>query len=211
MSMQYMSMVLGPVMTNCYIVYDSETRDAMVIDPAWNYRKIDQALQDNQLHLQFIFLTHGHADHIGALQELRNYKNVPVYVGKGDVDLISNSRNNLSMFMGKEIKCESPDYVVTDGEIITLGHLKFTALETPGHTPGGISLYGEGVVFSGDTLFRYSVGRTVLYGGSAKILIDSINTKLMPLPDDTVVLPGHGPSSTIGEERRGNPYLDGGW
>lgn len=211
MSMQYMSMVLGPVMTNCYIVYDSETRDAMVIDPAWNYRKIDQALQDNQLHLQFIFLTHGHADHIGALQELRNYKNVPVYVGKGDVDLISNSRNNLSMFMGKEIKCESPDYVVTDGEIITLGHLKFTALETPGHTPGGISLYGEGVVFSGDTLFRYSVGRTDLYGGSAKILIDSINTKLMPLPDDTVVLPGHGPSSTIGEERRGNPYLDGGW
>lgn len=168
MSMQYMSMVLGPVMTNCYIVYDSETRDAMVIDPAWNYRKIDQALQDNQLHLQFIFLTHGHADHIGALQELRNYKNVPVYVGKGDVDLISNSRNNLSMFMGKEIKCESPDYVVTDGETITLGHLKFTALETPGHTPGGISLYGEGVVFSGDTLFRYSVGRTDLYGGSAK-------------------------------------------
>lgn len=211
MSMQYMSMVLGPVMTNCYIVYDSETRDAMVIDPAWNYRKIDQALQDNQLHLQFIFLTHGHADHIGALQELRNYKNVPVYVGKGDVDLISNSRNNLSMFMGKEIKCESPDYVVTDGEIIMLGHLKFTALETPGHTPGGISLYGEGVVFSGDTLFRYSVGRTDLYGGSAKTLIDSINTKLMPLPDDTVVLPGHGPSSTIGEERRGNPYLDGGW
>lgn len=211
MSMQYMSMVLGPVMTNCYIVYDSETRDAMVIDPAWNYRKIDQALQDNQLHLQFIFLTHGHADHIGALQELRNYKNVPVYVGKGDVDLISNSRNNLSMFMGKEIKCESPDYVVTDGEIITLGHLKFTALETPGHTPGGISLYGERVVFSGDTLFRYSVGRTDLYGGSAKTLIDSINTKLMPLPDDTVVLPGHGPSSTIGEERRGNPYLDGGW
>lgn len=211
MSMQYMSMVLGPVMTNCYIVYDSETRDAMVIDPAWNYRKIDQALQDNQLHLQFIFLTHGHADHIGALQELRNYKNVPVYVGKGDVDLISNSRNNLSMFMGKEIQCESPDYVVTDGEIITLGHLKFTALETPGHTPGGISLYGEGVVFSGDTLFRYSVGRTDLYGGSAKTLIDSINTKLMPLPDDTVVLPGHGPSSTIGEERRGNPYLDGGW
>lgn len=211
MSMQYMSMVLGPVMTNCYIVYDSETRDAMVIDPAWNYRKIDQALQDNQLHLQFIFLTHGHADHIGALQELRNYKNVPVYVGKGDVDLISNSRNNLSMFMGKEIKCESPDYVVTDGEIITLGHLKFTALETPGHTPGGISLYGEGVVFSGDTLFRYSVGRTDLYGGSAKTLIDSINTKLKPLPDDTVVLPGHGPSSTIGEERRGNPYLDGGW
>ena len=211
MSMKYMSMVLGPVMTNCYIVYDSETKDAMVIDPAWDYQKIDQSLQQQQLHLKLIFLTHGHADHIGALQELRNYKQVPVYVGKGDKELISNSRNNLSLFMGKEIKCESPDHVVTDGEVIRLENLKFTALETPGHTPGGISLYGEGVVFSGDTLFRYSVGRTDLYGGSANTLINSINKKLMPLPDDTVVLPGHGPSSTIGEERKGNPYLDGGW
>ncbi|WP_301859828.1 MBL fold metallo-hydrolase [uncultured Megasphaera sp.] len=211
MSMRYMTMVLGPVMTNCYIVYDSETRDAMVIDPAWDYPKIDQALKDHQLKLKLIFLTHGHADHIGALQELRQYTKAPVYVGEGDKDLITNSRNNLSLFMGKSIVCDSPDHVVTDGEHIQLGHLKFTVLTTPGHTPGGVSLYGEGVVFSGDTLFRYSVGRTDLYGGSASLLIDSINTKLMPLPDDTVVLPGHGPATTIGEERRGNPYLDGGW
>ena len=84
-------------------------------------------------------------------------------------------------------------------------------IETPGHTPGGLCLYGEGVVFSGDTLFRYSVGRTDLYGGSSRTLISSINNKLMSLPDDTVVLPGHGPESTIGEERRGNPFLYGGW
>ena len=88
MSMKYMSMVLGPVMTNCYIVYDSETKDAMVIDPAWDYQKIDQALQQHQLQLKLIFLTHGHADHIGALQELRNYKQVPVYVGKGDKESV---------------------------------------------------------------------------------------------------------------------------
>ncbi len=145
------------------------------------------------------------------MQELRNYSHVPVYVGKGDKELISNSHNNLSLFMGTPIECDSPDHVVADGERISLGTLSFTVLETPGHTPGGVSLYGEGVVFSGDTLFRYSVGRTDLYGGNARILIDSINTKLMALPDDTVVLPGHGPASTIGEERRGNPYLDGGW
>ncbi|KMO86002.1 beta-lactamase [Megasphaera cerevisiae DSM 20462] len=211
MSMKYMTMMLGPIMTNCYIVYDSETKDAMVIDPAWDYEKIDQALGDHQLKLQLIFLTHGHADHIGALQELRNYKHVPVYIGEGDVDLISNSRNNLSAFMGKPIECTSPDHIVHDGETLQLGNLTFTILETPGHTPGGLSLYGGGVVFSGDTLFRYSVGRTDLYGGSTATLIDSIHRKLMTLPDDTVVLPGHGPATQIGEERRNNPYLDGGW
>ncbi len=211
MSMKYMTMMLGPIMTNCYIVYDSNTRDAMVIDPAWDYKKIDQALNDHQLILRLIFLTHGHADHIGALQELRNYKNVPVYIGAGDKDLISNSRNNLSLFMGAPIECTSPDHVMQDGEEIRLGSLVFTVLETPGHTPGGISLYGEGVVFSGDTLFRYSVGRTDLYGGSSRILIQSINDKLMTLPKETVVLPGHGPATTVGEELRGNPYLYGGW
>lgn len=211
MSMKYMTMMLGPVMTNCYIVYDSETKDAMVVDPAWDYDKINQALEDHQLHLKFIFQTHGHADHIGALQELRNRKNVPVYIGEGDKDLISNSRNNLSLFMGHPIECTSPDYIAHEGDTITLGNLSFTVIETPGHTPGGLCLYGEGVVFSGDTLFRYSVGRTDLYGGSSRTLISSINNKLMSLPDDTVVLPGHGPESTIGEERRGNPFLYGGW
>ena len=208
---KYMTMMLGPIMTNCYVVYDSETKDAMVVDPAWSCGKILQALEDHQLKLKFIFLTHGHADHIGALQELRNSTGVPVYIGAGDKDLISNSHNNLSLFMGKPIECDSPDYIAHDGDVIELGNLRFTVLETPGHTPGGLSLFGEGVVFSGDTLFRYSVGRTDLYGGSSKVLLKSILDKLMVLPKETVVLPGHGPASTIGEELRGNPYLDGGW
>ena len=100
MSMQYISMELGPIMTNCYIVYDSDTKEAMVVDPAWAYNTIDMALSRYELDLKFIFLTHGHADHIGALQELRQRKNVPVYVGAGDAGLISNSHHNLSMFMG---------------------------------------------------------------------------------------------------------------
>lgn len=211
MSMKYISMELGPIMTNCYIVYDTDTKEAMVVDPAWDYPAIDKALTSHGLTLKFIFLTHGHADHIGALQELRQRKNVPVYVGAGDADLISNSHNNLSLFMGQAIECTSADHLVKDGDELTWGHLHFTVLETPGHTPGGLSLYGEGVVFSGDTLFRYSVGRTDLYGGSSKTLLHSLETKLMTLPDNTLVLPGHGPATSIGDERRGNPFLDGGW
>ena len=113
--------------------------------------------------------------------------------------------------MGQAIECTSADHLVKDGDELTLGHLHFTVLETPGHTPGGLSLYGEGVVFSGDTLFRYSFGRTDLYGGSSKTLLHSLETKLMTLPDNTLVLPGHGPATSIGDERRGNPFLDGGW
>ncbi|MCI1248094.1 MAG: MBL fold metallo-hydrolase [Megasphaera sp.] len=211
MSMKYLTMVLGPISTNCYIVYDSDSRDAMVVDPAWDFQRIDKELKDHTLKLRMIYLTHGHADHIGALQEMRNYYDVPVYIGAGDIDLISNSKNNLSLFMGKKIECTSPDKIVHEGDTITLGSLSFNVLETPGHTPGGTSLYGHGVVFSGDTLFRYSVGRTDLYGGSTQQLIDSINTKLMKLPDDTIVLTGHGPATRIGDECNTNPYLDGGW
>lgn len=118
----------------------------MVIDPAWDYDFINSELEKYGLHLQFIFLTHGHADHIGALQQLRTLKNVPVYIGAGDATLISNSRNNLSLFMGRVIECTSADYIAHDGDTIKLGSLSFKVLETPGHTPGGLSLYGEGVV-----------------------------------------------------------------
>jgi len=207
--MKILTMQLGPIETNCYIVYDEDTREAMVIDPAWDYERIDKALTDHDLTIKKIFLTHGHADHIGALQELRNHKNVPVYVSKKDSGLIQNSKNNLSMFMGKKIECASPEYTVSDGVTIRVGSTVFTVYETPGHTPGGVCLYGGGVVFSGDTLFQYSIGRTDLYGGSYEQLIASIETKLIPLPDDTIVLPGHGPSTTIGDERHGNPYLEG--
>ena len=202
MAIQYKTLPLGPLETNCYIVYDDVEKEAFLID---------KALDVLGVTLRFVFLTHGHADHIGALQEVRNHKDVPVYIGKGDVDLIANSRNNLSMFLGKEIVITSPEHIVTDGEVINFAGVPFKVIETPGHTPGGLCLYGAGLLFAGDTLFRCSVGRTDFYGGDSHVLVSSIEEKLMKLPDDTVVLPGHGPATDIGYERRNNPFLGGGW
>ena len=211
MAIQYKTLPLGPLETNCYIVYDDVEKEAFLIDPAWDYKRIDKALDVLGVTLRFVFLTHGHADHIGALQEVRNHKDVPVYIGKGDVDLIANSRNNLSMFLGKEIVITSPEHIVTDGEVINFAGVPFKVIETPGHTPGGLCLYGAGLLFAGDTLFRCSVGRTDFYGGDSHVLVSSIEEKLMKLPDDTVVLPGHGSATDIGYERRNNPFLGGGW
>ena len=211
MAIQYKTLPLGPLETNCYIVYDDVEKEAFLIDPAWDYERIDKALDVLGVTLRFVFLTHGHADHIGALQEVRNHKDVPVYIGKGDVDLIANSRNNLSMFLGKEIVITSPEHIVTDGEVINFAGVPFKVIETPGHTPGGLCLYGAGLLFAGDTLFRCSVGRTDFYGGDSHVLVSSIEENLMKLPDDTVVLPGHGPATDIGYERRNNPFLGGGW
>lgn len=211
MAIQYKTLPLGPLETNCYIVYDDVEKEAFLIDSAWDYERIDKALDVLGVTLRFVFLTHGHADHIGALQEVRNHKDVPVYIGKGDVDLIANSRNNLSMFLGKEIVITSPEHIVTDGEVINFAGVPFKVIETPGHTPGGLCLYGAGLLFAGDTLFRCSVGRTDFYGGDSHVLVSSIEEKLMKLPDDTVVLPGHGPATDIGYERRNNPFLGGGW
>ena len=211
MAIQYKTLPLGPLETNCYIVYDDVEKEVFLIDPAWDYERIDKALDVLGVTLRFVFLTHGHADHIGALQEVRNHKDVPVYIGKGDVGLIANSRNNLSMFLGKEIVITSPEHIVTDGEVINFAGVPFKVIETPGHTPGGLCLYGAGLLFAGDTLFRCSVGRTDFYGGDSHVLVSSIEEKLMKLPDDTVVLPGHGPATDIGYERRNNPFLGGGW
>ncbi len=201
-------LVLGPLDSNCFIVGAEPDKAGMIIDPADEAQVIFKTVRELGLDIKYIVLTHGHLDHIGALKEVRDKIGAEVAVHGADVSLLKDhSLGNLfGLFYPEPLP---PDRLLEDGDSLDVGDLRFQVLHTPGHSPGGICLLGHGVVFSGDTLFNYGIGRTDLPGGSYSQLMNSIHTKLMVLPDDTVVYPGHGPDSTIGAERKGNPFLRG--
>ncbi len=210
--LKIIAMVLGPLATNGYIVFDEETKNAMIIDPADEAKKLNDTLKKHDLTLKKIVLTHAHADHIGALNELREqYPDVPVIMHPADTEYMSDPVLNLSAYQFGDIICEPADEYVSAGDTITLDSISLEVRETPGHTPGGISLYAAdpGVVFSGDALFNGSVGRTDFKNGSMEVLLKGIREELMTLPDETLVLSGHGPATTIGKERQWNPFLGG--
>ena len=197
---------LGPFATNCYIVGSESNREGMIVDPADKAKEILKKVEDLQLDIKLIALTHGHVDHIGALKKIKEATGAEVAIHGDDAKSLRNQL--MRMLFGFFYPTPPPpDRVLKDGDSIEVGDLHFSVLHTPGHTPGGICLLGEGVVFSGDTLFNHSVGRTDLPGGSYNKLMNSIQTRLMTLPDETIVYPGHGPETTIGAERKGNPYL----
>jgi len=201
-------LVVGPFASNCYIVGSPSDKEGMIIDPGDKAKEILKKVEDLGLDIKLIVLTHGHIDHTGALKEVKEATGAEVAI-HGD-DARSLRRQLLSIIFGLFYPTPPPpDRLLKDGDSIDVGDLHFVVLHTPGHTPGGICLLGQGVVFSGDTLFNYSIGRTDLPGGSYSKLMNSIQTKLMTLPDNTVVYPGHGNETTIGAERRGNPYLQG--
>lgn len=210
--MKIIALTLGALATNAYIVFDESTKHALVIDPAGEADVLIETLEKHDLDVKKIVLTHGHADHIGALNELRNnYPDTTVIMHAADTDYLTNPKLNLSAYQMERIVCEPADEYVKAGDVITLDDILLEVKETPGHTPGGISLYlpQAGVVFSGDALFNGSVGRTDFPGGSMRDLLAGIQRELLVLPDDTVVLSGHGPSTTIGAEKVQNPFLGG--
>ena len=197
---------VGLFASNCYIVGSEANREGMIIDPGDEAQQILSRVKELELDIKYIILTHGHIDHIGALKEIKEATGAQVAIHTDDVRTLK--QKLLSIFLGiRHRSPPPPDWLLEDGDTISLGNLKFTVLHTPGHTPGGICLLGEGVLFSGDTLFNYGVGRADLPGGSYSQLIDSIRNRLMVLPDEVAVYPGHGPETTIGAERRGNPFL----
>jgi glyoxylase-like metal-dependent hydrolase (beta-lactamase superfamily II) len=205
--MQILRMEVGSLGTNCYIIWCEETKKAAVIDPGGDAAAILTKIRDEKLAVEYIINTHGHGDHIGAVSKVKQATNAAVLIHAADADMLISSAKNLSMYMGPGITCDPADRTVREGDVVSFGSVSLTVLETPGHTAGGICLLTEGVVFSGDTLFAESIGRTDFPGGSYSQLINSIRQKLMVLPDDYTVYPGHGPSTTIGWERKRNPFI----
>ena len=196
--------VVGGLETNCYIFADLDSKEAAVIDPGSDGDdNIKLEIEKNELKLKCIIKTHGHGDHISSNRKFK----APVYIHRLDADFLEDSELNMSASFGFAIKSPPASRLLEDGDIIEIGSLKLKVIHTPGHTPGSISLLSDGIVFTGDTLFMGGVGRTDLAYGSDEQLINSIKYKLLTLDEKTVIYPGHGPSSTIGKEKRENSFI----
>lgn len=206
--MQIWGKELGDFGTNCYIIQCTQTGAAAVVDPGTPAPWIKQHLAAHGLTISLILLTHGHLDHIGGVQWVKSFSDAPVLVHPADLEMLSDPLlNGSALFGGDLIKLDGADRLLEHGDVVELGKLRLQVLHTPGHSPGGISFYTPGHLISGDALFAGSIGRTDLPGGNYEVLKRSIHTHLFTLPDETVVHPGHGPTTTIGDERAYNPFL----
>lgn len=205
--MDIIFLTVGLLEVNCYIIGDRFKNEWAVIDPGGDADKILEVIEDKKAKIKFIINTHGHPDHTAANAEIKKKTSAPIYIHKSDGKLLSGFFTQVAGLAGIKSSPSIPDHFLEDGDEIPLGDIKFRVIHTPGHTRGGICLFSDRTLFSGDTLFADSIGRTDLPGGSLKTLAASIKTKLFILPDDTVVFPGHGPQTTLGHEKRFNPFL----
>lgn len=198
---------LGMIATNCYLVINTETRAMLIIDPADEAERVSERIRSMNGRPEAILLTHGHFDHIGAADQLRKQYDIPVCAMEGEEEILEDVGKNLSGMYGSGYTVK-PDRLFRDGEQFELAGFSICALHTPGHTVGGCCYYlkEESVLFSGDTLFWCSVGRTDFPTGSMNKIVESLHSRLFVLPDDTVVYPGHGEQTDIGYEKRYNPY-----
>ncbi|KJS02962.1 MAG: beta-lactamase [Peptococcaceae bacterium BRH_c4a] len=200
---------VGPMDNNCYIIGCGETREAAVVDPGAEGGRILKKLEELKLDCRCIILTHGHADHIGALGQVAEATKSLVMIHAEDAGMLTSPGKNLSMLIGSNLKFKGPDRLLQDGDIVSVGKERLKIIHTPGHTRGGISILAGNRLMTGDTLFAGSVGRSDFPGGNHDQMIRSIKEKLMVFPPETPVYPGHGPASTVGEEARHNPFLNG--
>jgi hydroxyacylglutathione hydrolase len=197
---------VGPLQANCYIVGCEQTRQAAVIDPGGDSDRILMELAKETLKVTAIVDTHGHFDHIGANKAMKAATGAPLMIHRQDAPMLAHLSASAANWGLRGENSPEPDRLLEDGDTITFGEITLKVLHTPGHTPGGISLYTPGAVFVGDTLFAGSIGRTDLGGGDFETLITAIRTKLFTLPDETVVYAGHMQKTTIGQEKKYNPF-----
>jgi len=203
---------LGPLQANCILLGDEKDGEALVIDPGGDAAHIHDRLTALGLTLKQILLTHGHIDHIGGAFELKRLTGAPILLNEGDLPLLKMIREQAAYFgLTEPDHADRPDQFLTEGQRVGLERFPARVLCTPGHSAGSVCFYFAALklLISGDTLFAGSIGRTDLPGGSSMRIIQSIRTQLLPLPDETRVLPGHGPETTIGEERVSNPFFRG--
>ncbi|MEJ2627749.1 MAG: MBL fold metallo-hydrolase [bacterium] len=201
------TIVVGPLETNCYLLSHPASRKAIIVDPGFEGKRIADELKSNNLILDKILITHGHYDHIGGVNTLREITGAQVYINEKDAICLIDPRYNFSELVDDNYTCDPAEGKLVEGNVIETGKIVLTVLSTPGHSRGSVSFSGDGFIIVGDTLFSGSIGRTDLPGGSQEVLLESIQNKILSLPDSTIVYPGHGPSTTVGQERQENPFI----
>jgi glyoxylase-like metal-dependent hydrolase (beta-lactamase superfamily II) len=205
--MQILTLLVGKIMSNCYLVWDSE-KNAVVIDPGDEFIKIKNKIIENDLKIQKIILTHGHFDHISAAKDIQDYTGAEIIAYVDEKIVIENDSYSLGYYMGDSYKRPKVDAFVSENDIISCGRLSFKVIHTPGHTMGGMCLLIDNSLFSGDTIFKYYIGRCDHPTGMLHQLTTSILTKVFALPDDTIIYPGHGESTTIAFEKSNNEVFN---
>jgi len=206
-NLQIETIIVGPLFSNCYIVWDDEEKIGLVIDPGEDAEKILQCIKELNIEIKYILATHGHFDHVGAVATVKRETLAAFLAHEEDMFFIEDGED-AAMRWGFTIEPPpNPDRFINDGDELEIGRFKFKVIHTPGHSPGGVSFLHKNILFCGDTLFQGSIGRTDFRKGSFEELARSIKKRLYTLPDDTIVYTGHGPTTTIGSEKRSNPFV----
>jgi glyoxylase-like metal-dependent hydrolase (beta-lactamase superfamily II) len=200
-------LIVGPLEENTYIIGDEKTKQAIIVDPGDEPDRIIELIKNNDLKVKAIICTHAHFDHIGAIGDIKKATGAKILIHRGDVELYKAAKDQAALWGYDLDEIPMPDDFLDEGDEVQVGNMSFKVLHTPGHSPGGICLYGEGIVITGDTLFQGSVGRTDFPGGDIKKLRDSFK-RLLELPENTTVLSGHGPESTVGKEKKENIFIE---
>jgi len=208
-------LIVGSFFTNCYVVWCNKTKEAIIIDPGFDRQseaeKVLNVLKGMELKVKFVVDTHGHPDHTCGNGVVKAATGASILIHELDASMLGEGGKNLTVLFGFRVVSSIADGFLKDSDVVRFGEVVLRILHTPGHSPGSISLVGEGCVFTGDTLFAGSIGRVDLPGGSGENILRSLRERLAVLPDTFVVYPGHGSESTIGEEKRSNPFLQRGF